>query len=216
MTRIATLTSRAYPDTHPPVGAFYSPDMGTTAEPEAVAAALAIIAGARRQCGATKVVAIDGPSGAGKTDFAAALNGKLPDATLLHLDDLYPGWDGLARAVSDLYELVLAPLSRGDQAAYRRWDWERDQYAEWRSVAATDLLLIEGVGSGARPGWHLESALLWLEADPDERFRRGIERDGDSYLPHWRRWAEHEETLFALDGTRSRADLIIPTSPAPP
>jgi cytidylate kinase len=59
----------------------------------------------------------------------------------------------------------------------------------------------------------LESALIWLEADRDERFRRGIERDGESYRPYWRRWAAREEALYALDGTRSRADLIINTAP---
>jgi len=72
---------------------------------------------------------------------------------------------------------------------------------------------VEGVGSGAEPGWALESALIWLEADRDERFRRAVQRDGESYLPHWQRWAAHEDGLFALDKTRSRADLIINTCP---
>jgi len=112
-----------------------------------------------------------------------------------------------------VHDQVLAPLARGEQAAYRRWDWEHDRYAEWHTLAATDLLLVEGVGSGAEPGWQLESALIWLEADRNERFRRGIARDGELYLPHWQRWAAREEALFAVDGTRSRADLIINTSP---
>jgi Uridine kinase len=191
--------------------ALYSPDMHFTVADETVAAALLIINRAQTRCGATKVVAIDGPSGAGKTDFAAALADRVPSALLLHMDDLYPGWDGLARAVADLHDQVLAPISRGEQATYRRWDWEQNRYAEWHSLPATDLLLIEGVGSGSGPGRQYQSALIWLEADRDERFRRAIERDGESYLPHWRRWAAHEEALFAVDGTRSRADLIINT-----
>jgi len=187
--------------------------MHITAANEAIAAALLIINRAQTRCGATKVVAIDGPSGAGKTDFAADLAQRLPSAQLLHMDDLYPGWDGLAQAVADVHDQVLAPLARGEQAAYRRWDWEHDRYAEWHTLAATDLLLVEGVGSGAEPGWRLESALIWLEADRNERLRRGIARDGELYLPHWQRWAAREEALFAVDGTRSRADLIINTSP---
>jgi hypothetical protein len=118
----------------------------------------------------------------------------------------------LTQAVADLHDRVLVPLAQGEQAAYRRWDWEHDRYAEWRRQPATSILLVEGVGSGARPGWQLESALIWLEADRDERFRRGIERDSGSYLPHWQRWAASEEALFALDETRSRADLIVNTS----
>src|SRR5665811_2548520 len=97
--------------------------MHITAADESIAAALLIIDRAQTRCGTTKVVAVDGPSGAGKTDFAAALAERLPSAQLLHMDDLYPGWDGLAQAVADLHDQVLAPLAAGEQAAYRRWDW---------------------------------------------------------------------------------------------
>ncbi len=187
--------------------------MHITAPGEAIAAALVAVSRAQPACGATTVVAIDGPSGAGKTDFAAALADRLPDAQLLHMDDLYPGWNGLERAVADLHDQVLAPLARGGRAAYRRWDWELDRYAEWRDLPATDLLVVEGVGSGAGPAARLESVLIWLEADRAVRFRRGMERDGESYRPHWERWAALEDALFASDGTRGRADLIINTAP---
>jgi uridine kinase len=186
--------------------------MRVTAADEAIATALVLISDTQPRCGATKVVAIDGPSGAGKTDFAAALAQRLPNADILHMDDLYPGWDGLEQAVADLHDQVLAPLAHGEPARYRRWDWEHDRYAEWLSFPATDLLLVEGVGAGAGPGRDFESALIWLEADRDVRLRRGTDRDGESYRPHWQRWAEQEEALFAVDGTRSRAGLILNTS----
>ena len=189
--------------------------MHFTAADEAIATALVIINDAQKLCGTTKVVAIDGPSGAGKTDFTAALAVRLPHARVMHMDDLYPGWDGLTRAVADVHDQILAPLARGEQAAYRPWDWGNDRYAEWHRLPPTSLLLLEGVGSGARPGRQLESALIWLEAGRDERFRRGIERDGDAYLPHWQRWAAGEEALFAADGTRDTADLIVHTGSPP-
>jgi cytidylate kinase len=68
------------------------------------------------------------------------------------------------------------------------------------------------VGSGALPGWQFKSGLIWLEADRDERFRRGIERDGEAYLPHWQRWAAREDAHFKSDGTRDRAELVVNTS----
>jgi len=71
------------------------------------------------------------------------------------------------------------------------------------------------VGSGAQPGWERVSTLIWLEADRAERFRRGIERDGEAYLPYWERWAASEEALFGADGTRGRADVIIDTASRP-
>jgi uridine kinase len=187
--------------------------MHITTTDEVIASALGAIRRAKPRCGVTKVVAIDGPSGAGKTDFTAALAERLPNAQVLHMDDLYAGWDGsLRKAVASLHQQVLAPLAHGDRAAYQRWDWEHGRYAEWQAVPATNLLLVEGVGSGARPGAELESTLIWIEADRDLRFRRGIERDGESYLPHWQRWAVQEEALFAFDGTRDRADLIMNTT----
>ena len=186
--------------------------MHFTAPDEAIAAALRSIGKAQPRCGRTKVVAVDGPSGAGKSDFAAALAQRLPDAALLHMDDLYPGWDGLRQAVADVYDQVLAPLARGESAAYRHWDWKHDRYAGWQDLPPAGLLLVEGVGSGARPGAELESVLIWLEADRAVRFRRGIERDGDRYLPHWQGWAVLEEALFEGDRTRERADLIVDTT----
>jgi len=186
--------------------------MPNSAAGQAIVTALATISESQPRCGATRVIAIDGPSGAGKTDFTAALAGQLPSAQVLHMDDLYPGWDGLEQAVADLHDRVLAPLARGEPAAYRRWSWVRGRYAGWHDVAATDLLIVEGVGAGAGPGADLESGLIWLEADREVRLRRAIDRDGELYRPHWQRWAAREEALFALDRTRSRAAVILDTT----
>ena len=176
-------------------------------------AAISAIERVQPRCGATKVVAIDGPSGAGKTDFAAALAARLPSAHILHMDDLYPGWDGLDQAVADLHDQILVPIARCEQAEYRRWDWEHDRYARWHTLPPTPLLLVEGVGSGAGRSAELESVLIWLEADRDVRFQRGVERDGEAFLPHWQRWAAQEDALFLADATRDRAGLIINTTP---
>lgn len=186
--------------------------MHIAAPDEAITSALLMIDRAKTRCGPTKVVAVDGPSGAGKTEFATILAQRLPSAQTLHMDDLYPGWNGLGQAVLDLHDLVLAPVAQGRRGAYRRWDWEHERYGQWRDLPATDLLVVEGVGSGARPGWQFVSTLIWLEANLPERFARGIGRDGESYLPFWQGWARHEDALFASDGTRSRANLVLDTS----
>lgn len=187
--------------------------MHFTAVDEAIAEALRAIGKAQPRCGTTKVVAIDGPSGAGKTYFTAALAARLPNASVFHMDAMYAGWDGLEQAVADLHDQILAPIARGEQAAYRAWDWEHERYGRWHSLPPTHLLLVDGVGSGAGPNAELESVLVWLEADVDIRFRRSIERDGEAYLSQWQRWAAQEEAMFLADATRDRADLIINTTP---
>jgi uridine kinase len=166
---------------------------------------------AEPRCADTVVVAVDGHSGAGKTTLAAAVAARL-EAQIVHLDRIYPGWDGLAAAVAILATSVLQPLSEGRPAAYRRWDWARSDWAESHPVHPAPFLLVEGCGSSALPAGSYAAVRVFLDADPALRRTRGLARDGDAYAPHWDRWATQEEALFVRDGTRDRADLVIDTS----
>ncbi|WP_169738898.1 hypothetical protein [Jiangella gansuensis] len=166
--------------------------------------------------GPTTVVALDGPAGSGKTTLAAQLSARLDDAPVVHMDDLYPGWDGLAAAARTVADEVLLPLAAGRQARYRRWDWYADAYAEWVDVPPAPTLLVEGCGSGSTPGAAALAMIIWLDAPHDVRQARGFARDGDGFRPHWERWARQEDALFAAERTRERADLRIATaSPVP-
>lgn len=163
------------------------------------------------RCGDVVVTAVDGPSGSGKTVLAAQLQERLA-APVLHMDDLYPGWDGLAEAVSLLTAQVLEPLALGERAAYRRWDWEQERWDDTVGVPPSPLLVIEGVGSSVGLAGRYAAVRVWVEAAPQVRFARGMQRDGEAYRPHWERWAEQEDALFAADRTRDRADLLIDTT----
>ena len=160
----------------------------------------------------TKVVAIDGPSGSGKTTLARHLRAVL-SAPSIHMDAIYPGWDGLGEAPALLAEQVLAPLAAGQPAAYRRWDWAEDRWAESHPVPPAPVLIVEGVGSAAARCAPYLSLLIWIEAGRDVRLRRGLERDGETYRPHWERWAGQEVEMFARDRTRERADVLIDGDP---
>lgn len=177
---------------------------------DAVAQVLALL-GNRRDRGPTRVVALDGRSGTGKTTLAADLSRALGGVPVVHMDDLYPGWDGLDAAAPLLVEWVLEPLSRRRPGRYRRWDWSRNAYAGWCDVPASDVLVVEGVGSGARACAPLLAALVWLEAPTEVRYRRGMDRDGGAYAPYWHRWAAQEDHHFTAEGTPGRADVRIST-----
>lgn len=161
------------------------------------------------RCGGTRLVCVDGPSGSGKTVLAGRLVRALGDPPLVHMDDLYPGWDGLARAVALLHEWIVEPLAAGRPARYRRYDWDAGSYAEEHELGIPPLLVVEGVGAGARVVAARAVLLVWVEAPPAERFRRGMERDGEAYRPHWERWARQEQSLFAAEGTRDRANVVV-------
>ena len=157
------------------------------------------------------MLALDGPSGSGKTTLAGALAKILGGAPVVHLDDLYPGWEGLAAGVDRVRRWVLEPLARGEPAGYRRYDWASGRDAEWHQVPAAPELIIDGCGSGARACAPYLSLLVWVEAPVAVRRRRALARDGEAYCPYWQTWARQEEALYAEERTRDRADVIVRT-----
>lgn len=138
------------------------------------------------------VVAVDGRSGAGKTDLAAVL-ARRSGAAVLHMDDLYPGWDGLAAAV-DLLRDLLARLRRGHPVRQPVWDWAQGAYTRSVPLPTSGLLVVEGVGAGCAGPVDL---LVELTAATGVRRDRALARDGATYVPHWERWAAQEAELFA-------------------
>lgn len=184
------------------------------ARQEHVAAVVALALAAEPPSGPV-VVALDGPSGAGKTTLARGVASALEPAgpvAVLHMDHLYPGWDGLAQAPALLATQVLEPLARGQQAAYRIWSWVRGEWAGTREVPPCRYLVVDGCGSSVGPARAYAAVTVFVDADPALRMRRGLERDGETYRPHWQRWADQEAALFAADRTRERADLLLDTS----
>lgn len=155
-----------------------------------------------------RLVCLDGPAGSGKTTWATAIAALAPGALVIHMDDLFPGWSGLPRIDEQLHGL-LTPLAEGRPGSYRRYDWLVGEYAETVIVDRVSLLLLEGVGSGASGFGALQTVLVWVEAPHDERMRRGIERDGEAFAPHWEQWAADEAALFARERTRERADVVV-------
>ncbi|WP_159943800.1 MULTISPECIES: uridine kinase [unclassified Nocardiopsis] len=172
----------------------------------------------------TRVVAVEGRSGAGKSTVAARLRAALAArgeaVRVLTMEDLYPGWEGLAEAPELLRAWVLDPLRRGERAAWRRYDWERGAFArEWTrlpgDVAAGGVLVVEGTGSGAAAVRGLLDLLVWVAADDGERLRRLDRRwDAGLYAPHRDLWARQEEFLHRGDRVREHADVVV-DNPAP-
>jgi len=163
--------------------------------------------------GSGRLVCIDGPAGSGKTTLAAAVvaaaRRRLPTVTLLHMDDLYEGWDGLESVAPMVRESIVEPMLHGRSGRYRRWDWLAGGRAEEHIVDPVSLLVIEGVGSGALASADAITTLVWMDAPPDVRLERGIERDGEALRAHWQRWMEAEARHFEQNGTRDRADLVV-------
>ena len=165
----------------------------------------------RRQpaCGGSRLIAIDGRSGSGKTGLARQL-GERGGASVVHLDDLYPGWHGLD-ATPPMVAGLLASIAVGDVGTAARWSWVRDRPGPAIRVAPHPLIVLDGVGSGAgviRPFLNL---LVWVEASDEVRHDRAMARDGDTYAPWWDVWADQERRHHLRERTRAQADVVVHT-----
>ena len=169
-----------------------------------------------------RITLIDGRSGSGKTDLARRMADSAPEATLIRLDDIYPGWNGLDAGSEHLHDRVLEPLATGRRARWRRWDWSADAPAEWHDVDPTRPLIIEGCGALSRANRALADAGIWVELDEFAQFasdldeatrkRRAMARDGDAYAPYWDRWAAQEAAFIAREHPQDLADRVVRTA----
>ena len=156
----------------------------------------------------TWTVLIDGRAGAGKSTLARAL-AEATCATLVRLDDCYPGWDGLEAGAEAVRRTVLVPRATGRAGAWQRWDWAAERPAEQHGVPATGGLICEGCGVLTRRSAPLADLRLLVELDAERRKQRALRRDGDLFAPHWDRWAAQEEAVIRAEEPASLADLVV-------
>jgi uridine kinase len=158
--------------------------------------------------GPVRLVAVDGPGGAGKTTFAAMLAAVLGGAPVVHTDD-FASWDDPTGWWPRCFDQVVEPLSRGRSARYQRYDWQTRSLADWIDVDPEPVVIIEGVSAG-RVEWRRYLAfVIWIETPPAERLRRGLERDGVEALDDWVSWGAAEDEHYDSDPTRRHADLVV-------
>lgn len=164
--------------------------------------------------GEGRLVCVDGPAGSGKTTFAASVRRAVPrDVTcrVVHLDDLYPGWDGLRAGVEHVAAKVVVPMAAGADGRYRRWDWHVGRPGPWVDVPRVDVLVLEGVGAGALAYAEQITTLVWVETADAVRLERGVARDGEAARAQLERWRAGEAPYLAEQRTRERADVVVRT-----
>ncbi|MCU7722983.1 AAA family ATPase [Actinoplanes sp. KI2] len=162
--------------------------------------------------GGSRLIAVDGPSGAGKTSFALRLAKQL-DAPVVHTDDLLDGWDDQFTFWERLEREVLGPLRRGETATYLRYQWHLGKFAgPPLTVDPAAAVLLEGVSAARREIRPELSLAVFVTAPADLRLRRAVARDGDdsvAFRAYLERWRAAENRHFAEDETAEAADLIV-------
>lgn len=152
------------------------------------------------------IVLVDGPSGSGKTTLATRL-GILLRLPVIHMDDFYPGWSGLA-AGSDI---IAASVLKTTDPGYYRWDWANDRAGEWVPVPP-GAKIIEGAGAVTAETLRAASisdhqvAAIMLTGEATTRYWRAMRRD-PYYEPYWKMWAEQEKRHYAVQ-SQGLGDLV--------
>lgn len=148
------------------------------------------------------IVLVDGRSGSGKTELAKLIVETVPDFQLVRLDDIYPGWDGLAAGSA-----AVAAIIR--EQKWHAWNWAANTPNGWHELDARRPLIIEGVGAISRASRPLADVAIWVELDDAARKVRALERDRETFAPHWERWAAQELEFISREDPRSLASVIV-------
>lgn len=171
-----------------------------------------IVSGERRSkfC---RIIAIDGPAGAGKSTLASRIAAHYPDKpiTVIHMDDLYAGWDdALTQTLRRTLENRIAkPSFEGKSFEFRKYDWISGRFGEFVKKDVPSLLILEGVGSGQRAVRKYLDQLIWMDIEPEIGLNRVLQRDGEYLETEMRVWQMREGEHFKADNTRDCATIRI-------
>jgi molybdenum cofactor guanylyltransferase len=157
------------------------------------------------------VIALDGPSCAGKSILATAIALRAR-AAVVEGDDFYR--NTLAKlslaqrdAMSDtavvdavidwerLRDQALMPLRAGQSATFQPYDWDADdgRLAPSKTIPAADVIILDGVYAARPELADLVDVAVYLGVDPQTRARRYDERHNDA---EWVRFWERGEAYY--------------------
>ena len=157
------------------------------------------------------VIAVNGHSSSGKSTLSRRLSAAVPDAAVLHTDDLawHHGvfsWDELLR------EDVLPTVRTGEPLEYRPPQWRARRRTDSITLpGGLAFLLVEGVGASQASVRDVYDLVLWVETEEPTRSARDLVRlaAGEMSAAGFASWMAEENTYTTRERPWEHADLLV-------
>lgn len=173
-----------------------------------------------QESGKLPIVLIDGRAASGKSQFAkdlaeAYFQVDRQAARTIHMDDLYPGWNGLAEGSVYLLTNILLPLANSRSANWQVWNWRKNHRGAEepgngrREFSGGTLLIVEGCGSISRLSYEHSDFQVWIDADDKERKERFSLRDQGKFDEFFGIWSAQEDEYYEKEKSKQLAQLIV-------
>ncbi|NBQ92879.1 MAG: hypothetical protein EBT82_03755 [Micrococcales bacterium] len=158
------------------------------------------------------IILIDGRACSGKSTLAGELQNELfiqgeSLPRIIHLDDLYLGWDGLAEGVDYLKRFILQPLLSKGTASWQEYDWDSGKRNSWREFSGGTPLIVEGCGAINSYTATIANFSVWLSVPEEVRKARWSERDGKKFDQYFDTWAAQELDFLARERSENLANF---------
>ncbi len=161
------------------------------------------------------IIAIDGPAGAGKTTLAHDVKLALAQRysiTEIHMDDLYDGWDNaLTSQLTDVLTHLVSAHKVAKPISLSTYNWLAGEFNPASEIEKSELLILEGVGSGQMAIRDSLAALIWIDIEDSEGLARVLERDGNEIESQMKKGLSTQEQHFRDEGTQNAADFVLTT-----
>jgi len=163
----------------------------------------------------TTLIAIDGVAGSGKTTLALKLAQDLNESSVVHMDDLYDGWNNplsqklTARVIFQLLE----PMNKQLPVIYQIFDWKLNRFTDFKTILQTKYLILEGVGAAQREFRPYINKIIWIECDPNLGFNRVIARDGEQVEQEMIKFLIDQNNHFLMELSKNVADYTLNGAP---
>lgn len=173
--------------------------------------------------GKTKLVAIDGRGGSGKSSLARELIAHAPAFKLLSVDAFpctpqqHP-WHPLGTQTwvdwERLRDEALLPLSRGADATYLRTPWWKAQTpGPTETILSGGTVIVEGCYALRRELRDLYALRIWVECPVNEAMENAIRRDGEASRRSWvEAYVPNESAYIAAQHPDRAADIVVRSS----